>query len=321
MTGPNHLKATRLNIAITGISGYIGSRLADRLDMMPDIGQIIGMDTKQPAKVFPRLKFYRINILKPLNDILLENNIDSVVHLAFILRPTHQKKLASQVDIEGTESLLASCWRAGVKYMLYLSSHTVYGAYRDNPVPIIEKTRTHPLAGFQYSEDKARVEQLLLTYSQHHPEIQMAILRTCPVIGQHAANSISTAMMQPAVMIRIRGYDPPMQFVHENDLMDLMSRLILNHIPGIYNIAGDGVIKYSEIAKLAGKKMLILPEWFIRPLLKISWKLHLQNQSPQAGLEFIKYPPIVDTEAIKNRIKFQFQHTSREAVAAFLNRR
>lgn len=311
---------TQKKVAITGVSGYIGSRLLACLSKMPEITQIAGIDIKPPSIVSEKMNFHQKDILEPLDTILLENNMDTVIHLAFILRPTHQKKMAGQVNVGGTVNLLKSCQKANIKHLLYLSSHTAYGAFPDNPIPIKEDRKTRSLPGFQYSEDKVKVERLLLEFCKEHPETQVTILRVCPVIGVHAADSISAMMMKPPLMLRIRGYDPPMQFVQEDDLIELVTRLIVKPVPGIYNVANDGEVKYSEIAKLAGKKMLVLPEKLIRPLLALSWKLHLQSQSPAVGLEFIKYPPIVSIEALKNKLDFRFRYSSREAIATYLKK-
>jgi nucleoside-diphosphate-sugar epimerase len=109
-----------------------------------------------------------------------------------------------------------------------------------------------------------------------------------------------------------------MQFLHEDDLVEIIASLIGNPVSGTYNVANDGEIKYSEIAGLAGKRMMCFPDGLIHPLLDITWKLRWQSASPAAGLEFIKYPPLVSTEALKTRVNFRFRYSSRESIAALL---
>jgi nucleoside-diphosphate-sugar epimerase len=76
------------NIAITGVSGYIGTRLLPRLDGIGSVEKIIGIDIKEPAFKSAKLKFYGQDILEPFGDLFAENEVDTAVHLAFILRPT-----------------------------------------------------------------------------------------------------------------------------------------------------------------------------------------------------------------------------------------
>jgi UDP-glucose 4-epimerase len=304
-------------IGITGIAGYIGSRLLAQLNEMPEVENVVGIDIRPPSSPSSKLSFYRRDIRSPVDDIFRIHKIDAAIHLAFIVSPTHRIKDARQTDIDGAKRFLEACRQGRVKNILYLSSHTVYGAFADNPASIKEDQPVRILPGFQYSEDKISVERLLIDFVKDSPDAALTILRVCPVIGAHAADSISAVMMKPPMMLRLRGYDPPMQFVHEDDLVRLIGMLMVDSVPGIYNVAGDGEIKYTDIAGLVGKRMLAAPESLVRPLLGFSWKLHLQSQSPPPGLEFIKYPPLVNTQALKDRTGFRFGYSSREAVAAY----
>ena len=79
-------------------------------------------------------------------------------------------------------------------------------------------------------------------------------------------------------------YDPPMQFVHEDDLIELIATLLSQKRAGIFNVAADGELRYGEIARLSGRRMLALPERLLRPLMGFLWTLHLPNESPTSCL-------------------------------------
>jgi UDP-glucose 4-epimerase len=306
------------SIAITGISGYIGNRLLSWLDEVPGVGKIVGIDMKPPIRRPSKLRFYYREILQPFGDIFVENEVDSAIHLAFVLKPTHNREDARQVDIGGISNFLDACRQAQVKRILYLSSHTVYGAYPDNPVPLREDTPLRPLTDFQYSRDKVEAERILTDFAAAYGGVCLTILRSCPVIGPNAANSIVTSMFKP-VMIRVTGFDPPLQFVHEDDLAELMIAMLMQRKSGIFNVAADGEVRYTELAKLYGKRTVTLPDKLLRLLMSFSWTLHLQSESPPSGLEFIKYPPIVSTEKLKRETGFQFRYSSKEAVVSFMS--
>jgi len=304
-------------IAITGISGYIGGKLMSRLDGVTSVDRIVGIDIRPPANQSPKLRFYCQNILKPLGEIFVENEVDTAIHLAFILKPIHDKRGARQVDIGGTSNFLQTCELAQVNHVLYLSSHTVYGAHPDNNQSLAEDSPLRPLPEFQYSWDKAEAERMLTDFAASQENFCLTILRSCPVIGPDADNSVVTSMFQP-VMIRVAGYDPPMQFVHEDDLIELIVTIISQKKSGIFNVAGDGEIRYSEVARLSGRKMLALPEKVLRSLMGLLWALHLQKKSPASGLEFIKYPPIVSTQKLKSEMGFQFCCSSKDALLSYV---
>jgi UDP-glucose 4-epimerase len=305
-------------VAITGVAGYIGGLLLSQLEEIETVERIVGIDTVPPKSNSPKLRFYGQDILKTLADIFSENAVDSAVHLVFVVKSTHDKMRAQKVDIDGTLNFLEACRQARVKHILYLSSHTVYGAHPGNTRPFKEDSPPNPLNSFQYSEDKAEVERILGDFAMAHRDICVTTLRSCPVIGPNAANSVATLMFRP-IMLRIAGYDPPMQFVHEYDLVKLITALLMQRKGGIFNVAGEGEVRYSEIARLAGRKTMVIPEKLFSFLIGFSWALHLQSESPPSGLDFIKYPPLVSTEKVKKETGFRFNYSSREAIAAFLS--
>ena len=245
-------------IAVTGISGYIGTKLLASLDHTDDVQKIIGIDIREPRFKSTKLKFYQRDIREPLGNLFFENEVDTAVHLAFILQPTRQINLTQQIDIEGTMNLMEACRQASVKHLLYLSSHTVYGAHNDNPVLLTEDSPLRLVPGFQYSRDKIEIEKMLYDFIASGHNITITILRSCPVLGPNAWGSATTIMFQPLIMIGVAGYDPPMQFVHEDDLINLIGIFIAQGKGSIYNVAADGVLKYSEVAQLLRKRLLKL---------------------------------------------------------------
>lgn len=306
-----------MNIAITGVSGYIGTKLLRYLDGVDDVTRIIGIDIREPSFRSSKLEFHYHDVCQPLGDLLAESKVETAVHLAFILRPTRQTVQARQIDIGGTTNLLEACRQADVKHILYLSSHTVYGAHKDNPMPLTEDSPLRPVPGFQYSKDKIEIEGMLRDFSASSHDITLTVLRCCPVIGPNAGGTATTIMFQPLVMVGVTGCDPLMQFVHEDDLVSIMGEFITRKKAGIYNVAGDGTIKYSKVARLLGKKLMKLPEQLLKPVISLSWATHLQSASPSSGVEFIKYPPVVSTDKLKEALGYRFKYSSKEALTDF----
>ena len=307
------------NVAITGVSGYIGSRLLLRLDTEDEVEKIIGIDIRPPNYNSQKLEFCHRDIASPLGDIFADNNIDTAIHLAFVVKPSRNRNRSHEIDIGGTTNFLKACEQAKVEHILYPGSHTVYGAHPDNTQPLGEDSPLRPLHSFQYSRDKAEAERMFSDYATNHNDICMTILRSCPVIGPNASGSVIASMFQP-VIIRVAGYDPLLQFVHEDDLTEVMVTVLKQKKSGVFNVAGDGHVLYSDIAGLYGKRNISLPGWLLRVVMGLSWRLHLQKESPPSGLEFIKYPPLVNTDKLKKELGFGFNCSSREALTSFINR-
>jgi UDP-glucose 4-epimerase len=305
-----------MNIAITGISGYIGSRLLAYLDRQDNIQKIVGIDVREPGVKSAKLKFYQHDVRQPFGDLFVENGVDAVVHLAFILRPTRNTKLARQIDIGGTMNLLDACRQAKVKHLLYLSSHTAYGAHKDNPVPLTEESPLRPIPGFQYSHDKVEIEQALCDFSASGNNTTVTILRSCPVVGANALGSATTIMFTPFVMLGVTGSDAPMQFIHEDDLINIIGLFIKHKKGGIHNVAGDGELKYSEVARMLHKGLLKLPMKLLEFVVSFSWAAHIQSAAPAGCLHFIQHPPVVSTAKLKRELGYEFKYSSKEALSA-----
>jgi len=305
-------------VAITGISGYIGNLLLQRLEQQEDVESIIGIDLRAPSSASPKLKFYPRDIREPFADIFVDNQIDTAVHLAFVVKPTHDYVGAHRIAIEGSREFLEACQQASVECLLYLSSHLVYGPHPDNPIPITEDSPLRPIRSFPYSYQKAEVDQMFQDFMAGYPDTCSIIIRTCAVTGPKGGGAGLTNLFTP-VMIRPSGYDPPWQFVHEDDLAELVSTLLKQRQKGIFNAAGEGSLRYREIIAAIGKPSIALPAFLLSLLINLSWRLHLQSNSPAGGLEMIKYPIVVSTEKLKKTTGFQFHYSSREALMSLLD--
>jgi UDP-glucose 4-epimerase len=304
-------------VAITGISGYIGTQLLRRLEQQEDVESIIGIDLRAPSSTSPKLKFYPRDIREPFADIFSDNQIDTAIHLAFVVTPTHDYIGAHRINIEGARNFLDACQQASVECLFYLSSHTVYGPHPDNPISITEESPLRPIPSFPYSCDKAEVERMFQDFMERHPDICVIIVRTCSVTGPQGGGAGLTILFTP-VMIRAIGYNPPWQFIHEDDLTELISTLLKQRQKGIFNAGGEGFLRYREMIKAVGKPSIALPAFLLSLLLTLSWRLHLQSSSPVGGLEFLKYPIVVSTEKLRKTTGFQFRHSSREALMSLL---
>ena len=308
-------------VAVTGASGYIGSRLLQELEQQETLEKIVAIDLRSPSSPLHNMISRKRDVAQPLDDLFKELSVDTVVHLAFNMRTGRNYREVADirnVNLQGLNNVLKSCTTSKVRLLIYLSSHTVYGAHRDNPIPIIEEAAMRPIASFQYSMDKYLSEQVLGDYSRGNSQTSVTILRTCVVMGPSADNFVSRALFKP-VLIGVWGHDPPLQFVHEYDLARLLRLLIMEPQPGVYNVAGESVVSYTKLARLSRRKLVFLPPVIAYPLTQIAWKLGVQKDSPAAGLDFVRYPMVISTAKLKKETGFQFHFTSEEALTAYIS--
>jgi len=214
--------------------------------------------------------------------------------------------------------VMASCANARVGHLIYLSSHTVYGAHSDNPVPIPDDAPMRPPLDFPYAYDKHLCELALEEFAQAQEEIKITILRSCIVLGHGAENFLTKAFFRPW-LLGVLDYNPALQFVYDDDLARVMSIIIQREIPGTFNVAGDGVVYYREMAKIIKGKLINLPPFLAYPLAELSWKLRLQRDSTSRGLDLARWPILMSTGKLHKATGYRFWHTALESLTAFAN--
>jgi len=306
-------------VAVTGASGYVGSCLLRELEEHEELEKVVALDIVPLRNPVHNVAFYRRDIAQPLGELFRDHRVDTVVHLAFVMKPgrnPEESQAAQRVNLGGLDNVLRACRNARVKHLTYLSSHTVYGAYRDNRVPITEEAPVRPNRGFQYGEYKAQCEEIIRRFSHSYRNTRITILRSCVVMGPAADNFVSQALFKP-FLVRVFRNDPPMQFVHESDVARLIAQMVMDPHPGVYNVAGERVVHYSRLGRMARRRIFVLPSVLAYPLTQLSWQLGVQKDSPAVGLDFIRHPIIVSTGKLKGVTGFRFRYTSEEALAAF----
>lgn len=304
-------------VAITGISGYLGTQILKLLDQDKDVETVVGIDIRPPSYSTGKLKFISRDVREPLIDVFAQNKVDSAFHLAFVV-PPHTAVDAHDINIRGSQSFLSACEATSVEALFYQSSHTVYGAYADNPPLITEDQPLRPVREFPYGSDKAEVDQMFQEYMKAHPKQSVTIVRVVAVTGPGAGPSGLNVLFLPVTMY-VRDCDPEWQFIFEDDLARLDVSLVRERKSGVFNAGAEGSVRYREMLSFTGKPSLGLPSWLWGILVSVGWKLHIQRKSQVGGLEFMKYPILVSTEKLAKTTNFKFTMNSRDALKSFMD--
>jgi UDP-glucose 4-epimerase len=308
------------NVAVTGASGYLGQQLISRLEREEGVERIIGISRRVPKVSSSKLKFYSHDICEPFDKIFAENNVDTAIHLAFFVGAARNVKAARVTDVGGSKNFIDACKSAAVKRVSFLSSYTAYGAYPDNPQAIGEDTPLRPNAGFQYPHHKAEVDKMFQEFMKQNSDTCVSVLRVVVVAGPGGDGGPLASFLKNPVSVRIKGYDPLWQFVHEDDLTELMVFLLKNGHKGVFNVAGDGAILYSEMLAKIGKRCLTLPNKVSAFITNLTWYLHVQSESPGGkSSDILMYPIVVSTEKLRKTTGFQFKYTGQEAFQLFID--
>jgi UDP-glucose 4-epimerase len=215
----------------------------------------------------------------------------------------------------GTMNILAAC--AGpdspVRKVVFKSSTHYYGCEQDDPAFFDETMgRPHP-PRTPIERDIVEAEASLNEFGEKNPEATVTILRFANVLGPDVRTSHIGLLTLPVVPM-ILGFDPRYQFVHEDDVVHALEHAVRNTLPGVFNVAADGVLALSEVAGLLGKPYApILPPWgtgiAAAVLARVGLRIPAEMQSQ------LRFGRGVDNRRYKAR-GFTYGYTSRETVIA-----
>jgi UDP-glucose 4-epimerase len=292
-------------IVITGIRGYWGKRLARRLLDNDDL-HLIGLDT-EPEKI-EGINFIQADLGNPLlANLLAAESVDTVCHLDFMpaRRPT---PAAFNHNVVGTIKLLGACARAGVSQVIIKSSSAAYGARPENPAFLSED---YPLGGSMRLgaiRDLIEIETFCQNFVRQAPDVHVTVLRFAHIIGPTVDSPMAQFLKDQFAPVLL-GFDPMMQLIHEDDVLDAFAHAILNGRPGIYNIAAGDLLPLWRLTALAGKVSLPI----FHPLAYAAFR---QGRHMPVYPDYLRYPCVVDTTAMANRLDFRPQFSAYEAILA-----
>jgi UDP-glucose 4-epimerase len=303
-----------MRYVITGGSGYIGTRLVDLLSRREDTERIVICDLVPPRGYKPKTEFERLDVRDrdAVRSLVERSKPDAVAHLAFILNPSHDEHLMYEVDVNGTQNVLDAAAEAGTEQVLVTSSATAYGAFPDNPVPLTEDHPVRGVAAFPYARDKTESDRLCQLWAKNHPDRVMTIVRPCIVFGPNVDNYIVRLWTKQPFTVEAGGnLDQRIQFVHEDDVVEAVTALLLGRHAGAFNVAGGGDMTTRECAEMIGSPIRKMPLRAYRTLARAMWSAHL-SEAPPGQIAFGIYPWIVSTEKLESTTGWRPAHTSRE---------
>ncbi len=286
-----------MQVAITGISGYLGSRVTEILDELDEVKRIVGIDLKPCPIPSTKLTMHLIDVRDPNLETAIDN-IDVMIHMAFIVDEIRDKKKTYDINFNGSKNVIDSCVRAGVNRLIHFSSISAYGGHPDNPPIIHEDMFPRGNSNSYYAYTKAEVEHYIKWLEGFHPQLQVTLLRPCVVAGPHLDN-ILLRIMKKRILALPLGCDPELSLVHEDDLASAVATVLLKGEPGAYNVCGDGVMRISQLAKMCGAKLLKLPEPLVYLSADLLFFLGLYPVSSH-WLPLLSHPILVSNDKLKS---------------------
>ena len=307
-------------VVVTGVSRYLGARVAAALAAENRIERVIGLDTVEPSGAVAALLPATVEVVRadlrstePAR-IIAGEGVDTVVHLAVLSAPDPRRggrPAMKEHNVIGTMQLLAACQHiARVRKVVIRSSTAAYGASFRDPAVFTEDTAPREVPRGGFARDVLDIEGYARGFRRRRPDVTTTILRFAPMIGSAVHTSLTRYFDQPLVPT-VLGRDPRLQFVHVDDALEVLRRAVLGDHDGTYNVAGPGVLTLSQAVRRAGR--IAVP--VLEPGLSLGASLARVVSLDQ--LDLFVHGRVVDISKLVEEFGFRPRPTS-EAFADFL---
>ncbi|MFE4054459.1 NAD-dependent epimerase/dehydratase family protein [Streptomyces sp. YIM B13518] len=315
-------------VLVTGVARQLGGRFVRRILRDPEVDRVVGVDAVPPEHHLGGADFVRTDIRQPtIARVLAESGADTVVHLDVTGTPLGSggRTALKETNVIGTMQLLGACQKSPtIKRLVVKSSTNVYGSAPRDPAVFTESTPPKSLPSGGFAKDAVEVEGYVRGFARRRPDVAVCVLRFANILGPAADSPLASYFSLP-VLPTVWGYDPRLQFVHEDDVVEVLR--IGSHEPrrstlnsGTFNIAGDGVLLLSQCSRRLGRPTvpLLLPA--------VSWAgslvrtLGMTDFSPEQ-IRLLTHGRVVATDQMRETLGFTPKYSTAETFADFVRGR
>ncbi len=275
-----------MKILITGSSGYLGRNMVRAA--LQKGHDVVGFDIKSFNTGDNAFISYTGDITDPEAVKRAAAGCQVVFHLAAALAQFEQdEKRMHQVNVSGTENVLAAAMESGASKFIFTSSVEVYGI--DVPVPCTEEAPIAPIC--QYGRDKVECEGLCREYLSKGLDITVFRPPTINGPGQNEPFLVSQmegiSLGKPTLLPG--GGRTRLQMVDVNDVCSAFFLALDNpHSRGLTaNLGSDTVptlrAMAEELYRHAGKpaRFVIINAAVARAAVRLLATLHISPIEPQ----------------------------------------
>jgi UDP-glucose 4-epimerase len=310
-----------MRIVVTGASGNVGSSLLPQLLDHPEVDAVVGLARRPPERPDPRVEWRPLDVAEDDLDEAF-GGADVVVHLAWLLQPSHDPDEMRRVNLVGTRRVLDAVARTGVPALVHASS---IGAYSPGPKDrrVDESHPTEGISTSTYSRHKAEAERMLDRFEADHPDRRVVRMRKGIVLQPDAASALARYFLGPFVpqaLLR-RSLVPvvpavdrlAVQALHADDAARAYVEACVRPVSGAFNLAADPVLDPPTLARLLGARTVPLPAAALRGVVAASWRLHLQPTDP-GWVDIGRYGPLMDCTRAGTVLGWTPEHDAGQAL-------
>jgi nucleoside-diphosphate-sugar epimerase len=301
-----------LSALVTGASGFIGGRLAERLANEEGVhvrAMVRNMKRAERLRRLP-LEIVKADLvdLPSLREAM--EGCDLVFHCAAMVRETGDRDEFFRTNVQGTENILKVSSDAGIKKFIHFSSVAVYGM---NPPDRTDEATPYQPCGNLYCDTKIAGEKAVWLVHQE-ARLPVIVIQPANVYGPYSNpwTIRPIKLILSGQMMLINGGIGFCNYVYIDNLIDAtMAATKCDLSVGQVYLISDGIaVTWKEFfgyyAQMAGKpKMRSVPEWLARVI----------AMGMEITSKFTGKPPKITREAVSyltRQARFSIEKARRE---------
>src|SRR5262245_17469666 len=244
-------------IVVTGIAGRLGRLLARRLHR-DGCFHVVGIDRRAFLGKPKDIEHVQVDLRhKKARDVFRTGDVAALVHMGVMHNPRQSKEEHHTWNIGGTMQLIDYCQTYRIPKVVVLSSANVYGPRPDNTQFLTEDAPLMASQEFPEIRDLIEVDHMVSSFFWKARDIETVILRPVHILGS-VHNAPSNYLRLPVVPTLL-GFDPMLQIIHEDDVLEAVVCALKPGARGIFNVTGPGELPLSAILRELGRRILPFP--------------------------------------------------------------
>lgn len=317
-----------MRIVVTGASGNVGSRVLEALHAHDERHQLVGVARRPPESgpLAELADWVSIDIAEPGAEDRLAGafaGADAVIHLAWLIQPSHDEATMAATNIDGTRRVLSATRAARVPALVAASS---VGAYSPGPKDerVDESWATGGIPTSIYSQHKAHMERMLDAFETDVPAARVVRIRPGVVVQQQAGSEQARYFLGPFVPMPLirRSLIPvvpalpglALQVVHSTDVAAAFAAAAVTETAkGAYNIAGEPALTVTEIAGALRARPIPFPLALARGVVDVTWRLRLQP-TDVGWVDLALGVPLMSTAKARRDLNWRPKVDARDAI-------
>ncbi len=308
-------------VAVTGVSGFTGSALVNRL--LAEGYQVQAL-AREGAAIPPRENL--TVVLGDLSDSYalskLVDEVDAVFHIAAMYRSEGRYEDFHAVNVVGTQALLTASKGAAVKRFIYCSTIGVHGNVASTPA-----NENAPFNPRDFYQDTKLLAETICR-EEHGKNIETVIIRPCAIYGPG-----DTRMLKMFKMLKKRAFffvgngQPNFHPVYIDDLVQgFMLAMTVEKAAGeTFIIGGPRYMPLRDYISIAAKTIQVPNPWIKLPYSLMNFaSLACESVSSLFGVQpvlhrrrltFFKHNRAFDTNKAQNILGYQAKVELQEGFA------